>query len=325
MRAGRLLSLLMLLQNRGLVSATKLAAELGVSVRTVYRDVEALAAAGVPVYAEPGPTGGYRLVDGYRTRLTGLTADEAESLFLTGLPQPAAELGLGAQVAAAELKLTAALPTSYREASTRVRQRFHLDAPGWYREPDAVPHLPAVAEALWQDRVVEVDYRRWSPHPGEVTRRLHPLGLVLKAGIWYLVAGGRDRPRTYRVSSILRLRTLPEHFVRPEAFDLAAAWREHVERYESADTGEVAVVRLSPGGVAALPDALGPKAARMALDTLGPADPDGWRRATIPMESVPHAAATVLRLGVDARAVSPPELVAHLTAYARAMARLYPG
>jgi predicted DNA-binding transcriptional regulator YafY len=323
-RASRLLSLLMLLQNRGRMSATQLAMELGVTTRTIYRDVGALATAGVPVYAEPGPTGGYQLLDGYRTRLTGLTADEAESLFLTGLPQPAAELGLGAQVAAAELKLMAALPTPYRDASMRIRQRFHLDAPGWYREPDAVPHLLPVAEALWQDRVIQVRYRRWSPRPEEVTRRLDPLGLVLKAGIWYLVAAGRGRPRTYRVSSIVRLRLRPEHFTRPDGFDLATFWQEHVEQYERADTDDVAVVRLTPNGITALPGVLGPKAARVVLGTLQPADRDGWQRATIPMESVAHAAATLLRLGPDVQALSPPDLVIHLTDHVQAMARLYP-
>jgi predicted DNA-binding transcriptional regulator YafY len=323
-RASRLLSLLMLLQTRGRMSATQLAAELGVSVRTIYRDVEALAAAGVPVYAEQGPAGGYQLLDGYRTRLTGLTADEAESLFLTGLSQPAAELGLGAHLAAAELKLTAALPTPYRDASTRIRQRFHLDTPGWYREPDAVPHLLALAEALWQDRVVEVRYRRWSPEPGEVIRRLDPLGLVLKAGVWYLVAAGRGGPRTYRVSSIVSLTALPGEVTRPAGFDLAAFWQQHVDRYERTDTGEVAVVRLTAGGVRALPGVLGPKAARLALATLGPDEPGGWQRATIPMESVPHCAGLLLRLGAEAQVVAPPELVTHLTEHIRAMARLYP-
>lgn len=314
----------MLLQNRGRMSATQLAAELGVSVRTIYRDVEALAAAGVPVYAEQGPAGGYQLLDGYRTRLTGLTADEAESLFLTGLSQPAAELGLGAQLAAAELKLTAALPTPYREASTRIRQRFHLDTPGWYREPDAVPHLLAVAEALWQDRSVEVRYRRWSPEPGEVTRRLDPLGLILKAGVWYLVAAGRGGPRTYRVSSIVSLTALPDVFLRPDGFDLAGFWREHVDRYERTDTGEVAVVRLTADGVRALPGVLGPKAARLALATLEPDEPDGRQRVTIPMESVPHTAGLLLRLGAEAQVVAPPDLVTYLTDHVRAMARLYP-
>jgi predicted DNA-binding transcriptional regulator YafY len=312
-------SLLLLLQNRGRMSASRLAAELGVTARTVYRDVEALAAAGVPIYAEPGPSGGYQLMDGYRTRLTGLTADEAESLFLTGLPQPAAELGLGAQVAAAELKLTAALPTPYRDASTRIRQRFHLDAPGWYREADPVPQLLAAADALWRDQVVEVRYRRWSPRPGVVTRRLHPLGLVLKAGVWYLVASGR----TYRVTNIEALTPLEETFTRPAGFDLAEFWREHVERYERADIDETAVVRLSPAGIAALPDILGPKAARLVSRTLEPADADGWQRATVPLENVPHAAAGLLRLGADAQVLAPPELVAHMGKTIRAMARLY--
>jgi predicted DNA-binding transcriptional regulator YafY len=324
MRASRLLSLLLLLQNRGRMSAAQLAAELGVTARTVYRDVEALAAAGVPIYAEHGPTGGYRLMDGYRTRLTGLTADEAESLFLTGMPQPAAELGLGAQVAAAELKLMAALPTPYREASTRIRQRFHLDAPGWYREPDSVPHLLAVADALWQDQPIEVRYRRWSPRPGEVTRRLHPLGLVLKAGVWYLIAARRGQVRTYRVSSIVSLRPLRERFTRPDGFDLAAFWKAHVERYEQADTDEVATVRLTPNGVSALPDVLGPKAARLALRTLTPADPDGWHEATIPLENVPHAVATLLRLAADVQVLAPAQLVAQMTKTIHAMTRLYP-
>lgn len=324
MRASRLLSLLLLLQNRGRMSATQLATELGITARTVYRDVQALAAVGVPIYAEQGPTGGYQLMDGYRTRLTGLTAGEAESLFLTGMPQPAAELGLGAQVAAAELKLMAALPTPYRDASIRIRQRFHLDAPGWYREPDAVPHLLAVADALWQDQAIEVRYRRWAPRPGEVTRRLHPLGLVLKAGVWYLIAAGRGQPRTYRVSAIVDLRPLPERFTRPDGFDLAEFWHAHVERYEQADTDETAAVRLTPKGVTALPDVLGPKAARLALRTLTPTDSDGWHQATIPLESIPHTATALLRLGADVQALAPAQLVAHMTDTIQAMAQLYP-
>lgn len=324
MRADRLLSLLLLLQNHGRMSAAQLAAKLGVTPRTVYRDVDALASAGVPIYAEPGPAGGYQLMEGYRTRLTGLTADEAESLFLTGMPQPAAELGFGAQVAAAELKLMAALPTPYRDASLRIRQRFHLDAPGWYREPDAVPHLLAVAEALWRDRAIEVRYRRWAPEPGEVTRTLQPLGLVLKAGVWYVVAVEIGEPRTYRVSSIVELRPLPETFTRPDGFDLAGFWRAHVERYERADPATVAVVRLSPDALAALPDVLGPKASRLALRTLTPADPDGWRRVTIPVESVPHAATGLLRLGANAQVVSPTELVTYMADTIQAMAGLYP-
>ncbi len=146
MRASRLVSILMLLQSKGRMTARALADELEVSVRTVYRDIESLAAAGVPLYGEAGHEGGYRLVDGYRTRLTGLTAGEAESLFLTGLPSAAADLGLGASVTAAQLKLMAALPAELRDRAGRVAERFHLDAPSWYRDADSSPHLSGVAD-----------------------------------------------------------------------------------------------------------------------------------------------------------------------------------
>src|SRR5438128_7101344 len=197
MRAGRLVSLLLLLQTRGHMTAEQLATALEVSVRTIYRDVEALSEAGVPIYADRGPLGGIRLVDGSRTRLTGLTNQEAETLFLSGLPGPAAELGLGTVVTAARLKVLAALPPELRARASRISQRFHLDAPGWFQTAEQVQHLERLAEAVWDNRTIEIDY----PHDdAPVTRRLDPLGLVLKAGIWYLVARIGDGMRTYRAS-----------------------------------------------------------------------------------------------------------------------------
>ncbi|WP_027761124.1 WYL domain-containing protein [Streptomyces sp. AA1529] len=185
MRADRLLSLLLLLQNRGRMTAPELAAELDVSVRTVYRDIEALSGAGVPVHADRGPAGGFRLLAGYRTRLTGLTGSEAGSLFLSGLPGPVRELGLGAVLATAQLKVRAALPAALAEHSRLVQDRFHLDAPAWFRDPDPVPFLPTVARSVWEQRELRVRYRRWR---GEARRTLRPLGIVLKGGIWYTVA-----------------------------------------------------------------------------------------------------------------------------------------
>lgn len=195
MRASRLLSILLLLQTRGRMTADQLAGELEVSVRTVYRDVESLAAAGVPLYADRGPRGGYQLLDGFRTRLTGLTSDEADSLFLAGMPGPAADMGLGTVLAAAQLKLLAALPPELRDRAGRIRERFHLDAPGWFRRAEPTPHLAAVADAVWQQRRVRVRYLRWN-RGGllPVDRTLEPLGVVLKAGSWYLIAQAVDPP-----------------------------------------------------------------------------------------------------------------------------------
>ena len=154
MRAARLINLVLLLQSRGTLTAAELAAELEVSERTVYRDVLALSAAGVPVYAEQGRAGGYRLVGGYHTRLTGLSRSEAEALFLAGLPGPARDMGLAEPVKTVRRKVLAALPPGLRAASERAGQRFHLDAPGWFAETEPPPQLAELAQAVWQDRTL---------------------------------------------------------------------------------------------------------------------------------------------------------------------------
>ena len=197
MRASRLVSLLLLLQTRGQLTAAELARELEVSVRTVHRDVEALSESGVPIYAERGPHGGIRLVDGYRTRLTGLTPDEAEALFLSGLPGPAAELGLGTVVAAARLKVLAALPTELR-AGRHGSSSGSIWTPRAGSRPTSPCRPGGSSEAVWEGRRVTIAYDR-----GEMVERiLHPLGLVLKAGTWYLVASSDGQIRTYRVSRV---------------------------------------------------------------------------------------------------------------------------
>jgi predicted DNA-binding transcriptional regulator YafY len=313
MRASRLVSIILLLQAKGRMTAAHLAEELEVSVRTVYRDVESLHAAGIPLYGDAGHRGGYQLLDGYQTRLTGLSQDEAKALSLSGLPGPAAELGLGSVLAVAQLKVRAALPPALAEQAGQTAERFHLDASGWYAQAEEAPFLPAVADAVWRGTALQVRYRRWKA-PTDVDRRLEPYGLVLKAGRWYLVAG--PGPRTYRVDMILDLVELDERFAIPAGFSLAAYWQSYTAEFLAGLHQADAVVRLSPAAAALL---TGPAAA--ALAATGVVEPDGWTRAVLPIESVDLAIRQFLTPGIEV--LAPAGLREQIATTARAIAGLY--
>ncbi len=308
MRASRLVSLLLLLQTRGGMTAAELARELEVSVRTVHRDVEALGAAGVPVFAERGPHGGIRLVDGYRTRLTGMTAEEAEALFLSGLPGPAAELGLGTVVTAARLKVLAALPTELRGRASRLLERFHLDAAGWFRSGEAVPCLGDIAQGVWDGTRLELDYDR-DDHV--VTRVVDPLGLVLKAGIWYLVAGHDGQLRTYRVSRVRRVHRLPDRATRPPDFSLAAYWADSIAAYERETPRIDVTLRVRRDAWGWLDDVLGSSPPGAALELPGD-EPRDWRRARVRLDWPREVAGRLLALGGAVEVLGPPELRAEI-------------
>ncbi|CCK32393.1 helix-turn-helix type 11 domain-containing protein [Streptomyces davaonensis JCM 4913] len=322
MSAGRLLSVLLMLQSRGRLSAQTIAEELGVSVRTAYRDLTRLQAAGVPVYAEPGRRGGYQLLDGYRTRLTGMSEREARALFFAGLPGPAADLGLAGEVTAARLKLLAALPTGLREEAEGTAAVFHLDAPGWYREPEPAPHLPLLVEAVLTRRAVDVRYRRWRA-PQEVSRRVRPYGLVLKSGTWYLVAASEKGVATYRAAQVLDAALSDELFDRPGDFDLGAYWTSYLDDFRSRRYTGTATVRLSPRGRERLPDNVAPDVVRAVDATATPVGDDGWCEAVIPTESTRHACGELLRLGVDVEVVAPAELRRAMADTVQVLARAY--
>jgi predicted DNA-binding transcriptional regulator YafY len=321
MRASRIVQLLLLLQTRGRLTAAQLAEELEVSVRTVYRDVDALHAAGVPLYGEAGHAGGYQLIEGYRTRLTGLTENEAESLFLTGLPGPAHELGLGAEVAAAWLKLTASLPPELRDRATRIQQRFHLDAPTWYAEPDDTPALAAAADAVWRERRLHIHYHRWRA-PTEVTRTVDPYGLVLKAGRWYLVAASK-RISTYRVAQIQSLTVLDEGFQRPAGFDLTAYWADYLTDFDTRRHVDTATIRISPDLRERLVDTVEPAFQRAVAETASPPDETGWVTAVVPIEKPDHAHRLLLGFGADIEVLAPASLRERIRASVAALARTY--
>jgi predicted DNA-binding transcriptional regulator YafY len=302
MRATRLVSLLLLLQLRGQLTATELAGHFEVSVRTIHRDVEALVAAGVPVEAVRGPAGGYRLAGGYRTKLTGLTAEEAEALFVA--PAPAAELGLGGVLTNARLKVLSALPPELQERATRAERYFHLDTRGWFRAEDTVPHLPTIAAATWQERRLSARYREGRKI---VRRTLDPLGLVLKGGAWYLVARRNVGMRVYRVSRFASVRMRDDGFDRPEGFDLAAYWDESSRRFEASRPRVEVKVRASELAVRYLP-----------RDLQG-----GDGIFVVGFQSVEDAYRELLRFGPDAEVLEPAELRERIAATAKEVASLY--
>jgi predicted DNA-binding transcriptional regulator YafY len=320
MRASRLLSILMLLQTRGRISAQAIADELEVSVRTVLRELDQLSAAGVPVWAGRGRNGGFQLREGWRTKLTGLTSDEARAIFMTGLPGPAAELGLGEAVASAELKLLAALPPDWQADAQRVGSRFHLDPVDWFRGADpAAPHLRAVAEAVWNERRLKIRYQSWN----RVSERvLDPLGLVLKAGTWYLVARSERELRTFRLTSIQELHALDERFSRPRKFDLAEYWSQSTQSFEASRYRGEARLRVSEAGFKRL-QSFGPIVAQAAARSASAPDADGWIETTIPIESIDYAAGELLRVGAECEVLAPPELRALIKRTAERLAALY--
>jgi predicted DNA-binding transcriptional regulator YafY len=321
MRASRLVQLLLLLQSRGRITAAVLAEELEVSERTIHRDVDALSAAGVPIYAERGPHGGIQLVDGYRTRLTGLTGDEAEALFLSGLPGPAAELGLGTVVAAARLKVLASLPTELRARASRLVERFHLDAAGWFQAGETVPHLAALAEAVWEAKRMRIRYRRGD---AAVERVIEPLGLVLKAGIWYVVALTDGDVRTYRARRILDAEPTGESFERPAGFDLGSHWSESIAAYERGTPRVSVTVRVEPGSLGILADLVGERALRRA-ERLEEADPDGWYRLRIDVDWPEEVPGRLLAVGGALEVLDPPQIRERMIALAQgAIARHAP-
>ena len=326
MRASRLLSLQMLLETRGRMSAQALADALEVSVRTLYRDVDQLSAAGVPIYAERGRHGGFALLPGWKTTLTGLTPSEAQAVFLSGLPGPAQDLGLGGDVEGARLKLLAALPAAWREDAQRVSARLHLDPVDWYRESEPTPHLATVAAAVWSGHQIRMRYESWKD---TVERTVSPLGLVLKAGVWYLVAaptevvsGAGSEARTYRVSNLLAAAPLAAPVRRPARFDLAGYWAQSIQRFESGIyTGEAALL-ATPAGLQGL-RALSSAVARAVAAAPPSRRKDGRVPVTIPIESVEHACGQLMRLSPQVEVLRPVALRRALVERMRATARLY--
>jgi predicted DNA-binding transcriptional regulator YafY len=302
MRSSRLLSLMMLLQVRQRCTAEVLADELQVSVRTIYRDIDALAAAGVPVYSERGPGGGFALVAGYRTQLTGLDDPETEALFMIGAPEHANALGIGQAATRARNKVMASLPASRRAEVDRIARLFFVDPVGWYREPRPTPHLSTIARALLDSTQLAISYRSWT---NTTERLLCPLGLVLKGDNWYLVADDGTQVRRFCVADVMDCSV----FGTPtpaRKIDLAAWWQDANARFEADLRPQSAQLRASPIGVQRL-CALGAWAVD-AVRASGMIDDDGWTRLTLPIEPIDRSSLMLLGIGPEIEILSPGEL-----------------
>jgi predicted DNA-binding transcriptional regulator YafY len=320
MRASRLVNTLLLLQSRSRLTAEELAAELEVSTRTVYRDLQALAEAGVPVYGVAGAGGGYRLVDGYRTRLTGMSAPEAGALLLVDLSVPLRALGLGPDLLAARLKVAAALPEAVASRAGDLAGRVHLDLPGWFETADSPPALALLAEAVLSDQMVRFGYAaaNTSPRPA-----VEPLGLVLKGRAWYLVARRDGRLLTYAVRRVHRPELLDTKVARPADFDLAATWEQLVGEFEASLPSVRVLVRTSAVGLARLPRLVDTRS-RQSTDWEGEAELNGWKRLWITFERIEHAGQALLGLGAEVEVLEPEELRSTMAAAAAALSELYP-
>jgi predicted DNA-binding transcriptional regulator YafY len=348
-RSDRLLSILMLLQTRGRVPAAELATRLEVSVRTIYRDTEALSAAGVPVYAERGRHGGIALLAGYRTDMTGLTRDEARALFVLAPQAAHADLGLAVPLRSALAKVMTALPEPFRPAATAASQRILVDPAGWMRPAQAPGPLGILQGAVFADRRLRLRYT----HSGQRTARSYttdPYGLVCKSGVWYLIADHRGQPRLFRVSRVVSAALTPAAVRRRPGADLAAEWDRLRRQVEDKPTPVRVVVRVRrevlgrfgrifaaqlaaegderPGSGDRSQDSEashpGSKASPgLEVGSRGSEDSDaggeGWAELVLRFRAV-MAARPLLAFGADVRVISPPEVRADLAGVAAAAA-----
>ena len=319
MRAARLLELLLLLQGRRAATASELAEALEVSTRTVYRDVAALAAGGVPVYTEQGRRGGVRLLETFDGGWSGaLGGEDARALVLAGVPAVATSVGLDPD--AAQVRLASALSGTARRAVRDVRDRILVETEPWWGRQPAEPCLPQLASAVWGSREVRIEYERSRDGRSKVVR---PLGLVLKGNVWYVIADDRrGARRTYRVSRVGVAEVLPHRFDRPTGFDLAATWAARKDEFVASIPAYPVEVRVSPAGrrlLGLLQEGTPP----LPLADDLPADDDGWTRLSLTFERPDSAARLLLQLGGDLEVLAPIELRRLMAEAARALAATY--
>ncbi len=319
MRADRLLSLLLILQNGRKVKAGELARQLEVSERTIYRDLDALSGIGVPIYAEPGPNGGYALLEPYRTDLTGLSKSEVQALVAFTSNDSLSDIGLGQSLKTGLAKLAASLPAVQKLAVDHLRERLYVDTVPWFQEKEEAPELQTVLEAVQQDNQLRFGYQKWEGETQE--RQVNPYALVAKAGSWYLVAETERRMRVYRISRMISAELLETTFQRRPDFDLPSFWNSWRQDFEGNLPSYPVKARMAPEVIDNLLKLRGEWMAK-ALETAEP-DEDGWQILTLDYERPEYALGALLELGDRVEVLEPADLRQQLFQVISRMAALY--
>lgn len=321
MRADRLLSLMLMLGAQRRLTAQELAQRLEVSERTIYRDIDALSAAGIPVYTQSGVNGGVFLDEHYRISLTGFSRGELQSLFVAAGAGPLADLGMAKEESL--LKLFAALPTMQRREVERMRGRFFIDPTNWFQIVETTSVLPLLQQAVWEDRVIQVAYQPVEGGVGE--RLLEAHALVAKANIWYLVGckpGGELR--NFRVSRFEQMTLTETHFVRDEAFDLPAYWQATCEQFERVSKEHappyVTLLRVHPQMFWYFPGYMQGRYEKVALP-----DAEGWLTVRAVFDSLDHARTQVMGFGTRVVTLEPRELYEIVLETAAAILQFHEG
>lgn len=319
MRADRLLEIILLLQARGRTTAELLARELAVSERTIYRDLEALNLAGIPVYTQGGPGGGCELPKHYRTLLTGVSPADIAAVLMASATGPLADLGMDKRVQTALHKLVAALPSAQRQAASLGRQRLHLDSAAWFRKAEPVPFLSVLQAAVETERCVQLRYRATDDMERE--RLLAPYGLVAKAAVWYVAGKVEDSLRVYRVSRILEASITDQLFTRPADFDLPSFWAAWCARYDANLSRFRTILQVKPELVATFQSNFSTPVVSITL--LQAEEGTNWPSFEVIFETFGMASNWILGYGSAVRVLEPLELKENIIAEARQITELY--
>ncbi|MCS0787070.1 YafY family transcriptional regulator [Cytobacillus firmus] len=317
MRADRLISILLLLQNNERMTTRELAKELEVTERTIHRDMEALSAAGIPVLAERGKFGGWRLLEKYRTNLTGLKADEIKTLLLSPSFEHLADLGISEDWKEARQKLLAAIPAPLKDDVKDISNRIHIDTSTWRQTPREMKSFGIVQQAVWEEKKLQILYEKADKQTSD--RIVEPLGLVAKGNTWYLIAVSDEKIKSYRVSRIVDADLINEKFSRPSDFDLADYWQVSKQKFISSLPKFEVEVEMSPSIIQRI-NFTGRFVQVIHMDN--PRD-NGWIPASLCFDTEQEAREYILGFGDQIKIVSPVSLRKSVSGMAEGVVNLY--